>query len=388
MSNITFGQLPNQVTITANTVIPTVSANTNYTVTVANLETYITANTYSNANAVSLLASFGSNTVSTTGNIAGGYVLGNGSQLTGLPATYTNSNVITLLSAFGANVVSTTGNITGGYFLGNGSQLTGLPATYSNANVANYLPIFSGNIAAGNVSVTGNVAGTYFIGNGSLLTGIASGNSTYGNANVVALLSAYGNNISSTGNITAANVTVSFTMSSQGNVVGARLITSGTVSAVGNISGGNASIVGNITSSYILANAALATGVVNLIDDQTAAGNKTFSGTTTLNTYIETTASSVNTGNSFTPVWTSGPVQQITANANFTLNAPTGMLSGSSITLVISQDATGNRAMTPNASYKFGYGIKTLSTAANAVDVMSIFYSGSSYLCNLVKGYS
>jgi hypothetical protein len=34
---------------------------------------------------------------------------------------------------------SATGNITGNYILGNGSQLTGLPATYGNSNVATYL---------------------------------------------------------------------------------------------------------------------------------------------------------------------------------------------------------------------------------------------------------
>lgn len=48
------------------------------------------------------------------GNIFGAYFVGNGSQLTGLPAGYTDSNVVTLLSAFGSNTISTTGNITAG----------------------------------------------------------------------------------------------------------------------------------------------------------------------------------------------------------------------------------------------------------------------------------
>jgi len=50
--------------------------------------------------------------VSATGNIAGSYILGNGSQLTGLAATYGDSNVVTLLATFGSNSISTTGNIT------------------------------------------------------------------------------------------------------------------------------------------------------------------------------------------------------------------------------------------------------------------------------------
>ena len=55
---------------------------------------------------------FVSGIVSATGNISGNFILGNGSQLSGLPATYGDSNVVTLLSNFGSNSISTTGNIT------------------------------------------------------------------------------------------------------------------------------------------------------------------------------------------------------------------------------------------------------------------------------------
>ena len=36
--------------------------------------------------------------------------------------------------------ITSSANVSGVYFIGNGSQLTGLPATYGNANVAAYLP--------------------------------------------------------------------------------------------------------------------------------------------------------------------------------------------------------------------------------------------------------
>ena len=52
--------------------------------------------------------------ITATGNITGSYILGNGSQLTGLSATYGNSNVVTLLASFGSNSISTTGDITAG----------------------------------------------------------------------------------------------------------------------------------------------------------------------------------------------------------------------------------------------------------------------------------
>jgi hypothetical protein len=57
---------------------------------------------------------FDGSNVTVTGNIAGSYILGNGSQLTGIPSTYSDSNVVTLLANFGSNSISTTGDITAG----------------------------------------------------------------------------------------------------------------------------------------------------------------------------------------------------------------------------------------------------------------------------------
>jgi hypothetical protein len=93
------------------------------------------------------------------------------------------------------------GNVTATYFIGNGSQLTGLPASYSNTNVAAYLPTY-----------TGNVSANYFIGNGSTLTNITGANvsgyvplSTAANtAGTVTVASQP--NITSIGNLVNANV--------------------------------------------------------------------------------------------------------------------------------------------------------------------------------------
>jgi hypothetical protein len=61
-------------------------------------------------------------------------------------------------------------------------------------------------------------------------------------------------------------------------------------------------------------------------------------------------------------------------NGNFTLNLPTNMAAGQNLVLIITQDATGSRVMTSNAGYKFVNAVKTLSTAATAIDILSIFY--------------
>jgi hypothetical protein len=60
--------------------------------------------------------------VSATGNITGSFFIGNGSLLTGIAGgggSYSDANVVTLLASYGSNTISTTGNITAGNFVGN-----------------------------------------------------------------------------------------------------------------------------------------------------------------------------------------------------------------------------------------------------------------------------
>jgi len=110
-----------------------------------------------NITSVGTLTSLGvTGNITSSANISGSYILGNGSQLTGLPATYTDANVNTHLAAFGSNTISTTGNITAGYFLGNGSQLTGIVSSYGDSNVAAFLPTYTGNVNGGNLNITNN----------------------------------------------------------------------------------------------------------------------------------------------------------------------------------------------------------------------------------------
>ena len=152
-----------------------------------------TSNTLTSGNVVSAVGNIqGGNIrtagqVSATGNVTGNYILGNGSQLTGLPATYGNANVANFLAS-GNNTsnITTTANVAGTYFLGNGSQLTGLPVQYSNANVTTLLANFGSNV----ISTTGNVTAGYFIGNGSALTSITAGNITGTVANATYALNA------------------------------------------------------------------------------------------------------------------------------------------------------------------------------------------------------
>ena len=254
--------------------------------------------TYGDANVTSLLANFGSNTVSTTGNVTVGYVIGDGSLLTNLPiqpGTYSNANVAAYLPTYTgnitANVISATGNITGSYLFGNGSQITGLPAGYSNADVNAHLANFgsntisttgtitSGNVQAGNlrttglVSATGNVSGGNLISSGSIqaTTGIQTGGnvsaSNFTTPGTVNATSLTGTIISANGNITGANLFTGGTVSATGTITGGNITTVGLVSATGTITGGNIttagviSATGNITGNYFIGNGSQLTGL-------------------------------------------------------------------------------------------------------------------------------
>ena len=343
--------------------------------------TNLPAGNYSNANVANYLPTYTGNLasltgpVTTTGNLTGSNVLTSG--LISATGNITSGNIAT--GNILAGNVSTAGNVSGTYILGDGSQLTNLPAgNYSNANVANYLPTYTGNlvsltgpvtttanitggnlvtagsitatgniaggnIATGNlvaanveslgtVSAVGNVTGTYFIGNGAFLTGIASGNNDYSNANVAAYLPTYSGNLVSltgpvitTGNITGGNVSTAGNVNANNLIANSRLKVgqaniypnninpavltiqadavefSGLIIAIGNITGNNLSAVGNIFGSNIRTSGMVsATGnmyAANFIGNVT--GNITAPGATTQILFNDGGLASANAGLTF-----------------------------------------------------------------------------------------
>jgi len=82
----------------------------------------------------------------------------------------------------------------------------------------------------------------------------------------------------------------------------------------------------------------------------------------------------------------SGTIHRMTLGGNITMNAFTGtVVTGTSVTVVLKQDATGSRTLT--STMKFAGGSKTLSTAGTTTDVISVFYDGVDYLAALTKGF-
>jgi len=257
--------------------------------------------------------------LSVSGNITGNYFVGNGSQLTGLPSAYSNANVAAYLPTYtgalaGATLsltgnllsplnttsnVTTSANISGAYILGNGSQLTGIVATD-----VGVLPTLSviGNAVVGNLSTTGTVnSGTVYASSlslsGTVLSPLISGSNisttanvltgnltVYGGASVLGNIDvdgnvnnaqsvsatyfyggavevenhvwvgATGNAIWTSGNVTGSNIISTgslsaTTVSSSGGVIGGSLTTGGVVSAGGNITGSNLITGGTVSST-------------------------------------------------------------------------------------------------------------------------------------------
>ena len=293
--NVTTGNLSTSGNVTANLFVGTFQGNITGNLTVPGSNTQVIFNANGNAGASS---GFIFNSATNAISVAGNAILGN--VLTG-------------------GVVSATGNITGNYILGNGSQLTGITATYGNANVANYLPTFSGNLTAGNIATTGlitatgniyaaglvstggtgsisgtgniyagnlstsgNVTANYFIGT---FQGNITGNLTVPGSNTQVIYNANGNAgasagftfnagtnaLSANGNATFANITTAGILSATGNIYGNAVILAGGggggISASGNVQAGNlitagsVTATGNIIGSYILGNGALLTGI-------------------------------------------------------------------------------------------------------------------------------
>ena len=224
--------------------------------------------------------------------------------------------------------INSVGNVTASYFIGNGSSLTGITASPAGSNTQiqfNNAGALGANSTFTINTATGVLAAPNFSGNGSQLSSITGANVT--------------------GTVSSATTAGTVTTAAQPNITSVGTLTSLTVS-------GNA----NITN-------------------------------TNLTKFGETVVAGGSTGAAtITPNAAAGTIYQYTLTGNITINALANAVAGTSVTLVLTQDATGNRTLT--STMKFAGASKTLSTAANSIDIMGVFYDGSTYYASLTKGYA
>jgi hypothetical protein len=150
-------------------------------------------------------------------------------------SSYGNSNVVGLMAAFGSNTITTTGNISAGNVsattftgaLSGAATTAGTVTTAAQPNITSTGTLtaltVTGNISAGNVSAT-------------TFTGALSGAATTAGT----VTTAAQPNITSVGTLTALTVT--------GNISGGNLVTGGEVVANGNVSSGTGLTTGGFLS--------------------------------------------------------------------------------------------------------------------------------------------
>ncbi|CAB4166420.1 hypothetical protein UFOVP849_33 [uncultured Caudovirales phage] len=207
---------------------------------------------YGNSNVTTLLAAFGSNTISTTGNVTAGNI---NSALGVYAVTIQASGLIggngsPLTSLTGANVVGAVANATYATSAGTATSATtaGTVTTNAQPNITSVGTLtslnVSGNTTSGNLSATGTVksgAVTYTgtdgttgqvlttYGNGQTYFSTVSGGS-YGNANVANYLASgtLSSNIITTANVTASGMNTS---GPSGNITGVNYLYANSVVA-------------------------------------------------------------------------------------------------------------------------------------------------------------
>ncbi len=98
-------------------------------------------------------------------------------------------------------------------------------------------------------------------------------------------------------------------------------------------------------------------------------------------------------GANLTPdVKTNGNIMEVTLTGNTTFQGFANEEDGQTLTLIIHQDGTGNRTFTEDLDSAgrmlFAGGINTLSTSANAIDIMTISFIGGRYYASLSTNFT
>jgi hypothetical protein len=127
-------------------------------------------------------------------------------------------------------------------------------------------------------------------------------------------------------------------------------------------------------------------GTVGATTASTGAFTSISSSTSTTIKDLRETIATVTYASTITPDVANGTVQKVTLTGNVTFSAFANPVTGQSLTLIITQDATGSRLLT--STMKFSGASKTLSTAANSIDIMTVFYDGTNYYASLAKGFA
>jgi hypothetical protein len=191
--------------------------------------------------------------------------------------------------------------------------------------------------------------------------------------------------------VNSSNTLIAHNFWANGNVTFSNTVTAtafvGDGNGLSNIAGGNVSgQVGNALVAGTVYTAAQS-NITSLgtLTGLTVNGNANISNLQ-LNQFQETVYAYGNATGTITPDFNNGSIQNLTLTGNITLNSLGNAIAGRSMTLILTQDSNGSRLL--SSTMKFAGGSKTLTTTANAIDIISVFYDGSTYYAALSKGYA
>jgi filamentous hemagglutinin len=335
---------------------------------------------------------FTAGAVSAIGNVTGSFLLGNGSQLTGIDAAGIqsgNSNVrvvssggnvsigiggtsnIAVFSTLGANVTGwidatgnlnaagnvaftgtaqninigtsqTTGNVTVGGAAQTGTILIGQSTGSQTVNIGHGVT-GSGSTKTIQVGENGAAGSTTLIDIGPATATTAAGLVTFNTATRVAIANTGATALSVAGNVTGANILTGGSTTATGNIVGGNIATAGLITATGNITGGNiitggaVSITGASTAASYSATGnvtggnVLTGGLISATGNITG-GNLIINGLATVTGNVTSTAN-VAAGNILTANLIQGATLSATANVFATANVSGAYFLGTGVSL-------------------------------------------------------
>jgi|GEM_PF-2108280 len=118
-------------------------------------------------------------------------------------------------------------------------------------------------------------------------------------------------------------------------------------------------------------------------------GNNTFSGANTFSKQVNGPEAAVTDGASIAWDLSTQQAAHVTLAGNRTLANPTNMVAGGSYVIKITQDGTGSRTLAYGTAYKWpGGNAPVLSTAPNAVDIITFYSDGTSMFGAAQKAFS
>jgi len=352
MANIRITELPALATLVDTTVFSTVSAGTNYKLTGTVLKTYV-------RDGISLATPASANL---------------GGALSYVPSTgvftFTPADKTNLVNGSATATLNTSGQLSSAMFLANagGTGTTGYSFTgdggldtgmFSSGD--GYLQFYSNNtkvveITGGNITLLGHPT----------IEGVTSTGAT-GTGKLV-----FDNAPTFSGHITVEGVT------STGATGTGKLVFDDAPTFSGAVTVSN-----NTQSTSSTTGALIIAGGVGITRSLNVDG--VISTPTLLVKDVRDTVYDATFASTFTPDAANGAIQNVTLTGSITINEFASPQTGQTVTLILTQGGSGSYTLT--STMKFAGGLKTLSTAVDSIDMLTITYTGSVYYASLVTGF-